>query len=557
MIQPVPVALYARYSTDRQDARSIDDQLRRCRAFAAERGYVVTSEYKDAAVSGAHLDRADMQRMLAAARQAGGAAFRAVLVDDLSRLSRDLGSTWRIVFEDLASVDVKVVDVTTGMASDGAGARLTFGAMALVNDTFLQLVRTETHRGLQGRALAGFWTGGRVYGFSTVEEENPPDPEHRRKRPVIHPAEAENVRRVFKLFVEDGMSCRLIAARFNDEGIPAPHDGGKGHKIGRGWGHTTIRAMLMNERYLGRFVWNQSKWVRVPGKKSRRRVMRPDAERVVTECPELAIVSRDVFDVAQARFRTEPRGKRTGRPHGTGRTPYLISGLLRCGTCGGSMSVRAKRVRKGAPCASFGCTMHYSRGASICSNNLTVSEDKVSEAIIGALDDLFSDTRVIAAFVQAFEQRLCERNAEAAGDTTGLDKRIRESEGRIRNVTDALARVGWSDGLATQLQDEERRLSQLRTERARLSKGATVATPAPERIAGFLRESLGVLRTDPVKGREFLTKHLAPVVMTPEGEGRERHYRMTGAFDMAAAIKHERPHQGPSMFAKSSSGGEI
>jgi len=65
---------------------------------------------------------------------------------------------------DLASVGVRVVDCTTGMASDSAGARLTFGALALVNDTFLQLAKTETHRGLEGRALAGFWTGGRVFG---------------------------------------------------------------------------------------------------------------------------------------------------------------------------------------------------------------------------------------------------------------------------------------------------------------------------------------------------------------------------------------------------------
>src|SRR5262249_17297761 len=129
------VAIYARYSTDRQDARSIEDQIRRCRDFAAARGFEVVAEYADAAQSGAHLQRAEMQKLLS---QAGSrqSPFSAVLVDDLSRLSRDLGNTWRIVFEDLAAADVRVIDVTTGMASDGAGARLSFGAMALVNDTF-------------------------------------------------------------------------------------------------------------------------------------------------------------------------------------------------------------------------------------------------------------------------------------------------------------------------------------------------------------------------------------------------------------------------------------
>ncbi len=112
----LPVAIYARYSTDRQDARSIDDQMRRCRVHAANHGFRVVAEYSDAAVSGAHVERADMQRMLAASRQRSGGPFRAVLVDDLSRLSRDLGNTWQIVFHDLASTDVKVIDVTTGLS---------------------------------------------------------------------------------------------------------------------------------------------------------------------------------------------------------------------------------------------------------------------------------------------------------------------------------------------------------------------------------------------------------------------------------------------------------
>src|SRR5580700_7226098 len=157
------------------------------------------------------------------------------LVDDLSRLSRDLGNTWQIVFHDLASANVKVIDVTTGLSSDGAGARLTFGAMALVNDTFLQLVKSETHRGLEGRALGGFWTGRRVYGYATVQEENPPDAEHPRKRPVIDPKEKEIVLRVFRLFSE-GLGLKAIASVLNADGIAAPNDGGRGNKNGNGWG---------------------------------------------------------------------------------------------------------------------------------------------------------------------------------------------------------------------------------------------------------------------------------------------------------------------------------
>jgi site-specific DNA recombinase len=260
------VAIYTRYSSDRQDARSIDDQLRRCRAYAASRGFRVGAEFSDAAKTGANVEREGMQRLLGAARTGRGSAFGVVLVHDHSRLTRDLGDTWQIVFRDLAAVSVKVIDVTTGLASDGAGARLTFGALALVNDTFLQLVRTETHRGLEGRALGGFSTGGRCYGYATVLEENPPDPERPRKRFVIDPTEAAVVRRVFQLFVE-GVSLKNLASLLNQDGITAPNDGGRGNKLGRGWGHTTIRAMLSNERYLGRVTWNQG----CPGPKCRGR----------------------------------------------------------------------------------------------------------------------------------------------------------------------------------------------------------------------------------------------------------------------------------------------
>lgn len=112
---------------------SDDDQIRRCRIHAAAHDFSVVSEFKDAR----SLARTSIGQTCSGCSPRpcvrGGAPLRAVLVDDLSRLSRDLGNTWQIVFHDLASANVTVVDVTTRMSSDGAGARLTFGAMALVN----------------------------------------------------------------------------------------------------------------------------------------------------------------------------------------------------------------------------------------------------------------------------------------------------------------------------------------------------------------------------------------------------------------------------------------
>src|SRR5262245_29986828 len=83
-----PVVVYVRYSTLLQDSRSNEDQVRRCRVYAAAHGMEIVDIYSDAAESGSHIEREGMQRLLHDARARGAMPFRVVLVDDLSRLSR-------------------------------------------------------------------------------------------------------------------------------------------------------------------------------------------------------------------------------------------------------------------------------------------------------------------------------------------------------------------------------------------------------------------------------------------------------------------------------------
>ena len=56
--------LYARFSSDLQRDASIEDQLRSCRDYAARKGFAVTEEYSDRAVSGASLVRSSIQKLL-------------------------------------------------------------------------------------------------------------------------------------------------------------------------------------------------------------------------------------------------------------------------------------------------------------------------------------------------------------------------------------------------------------------------------------------------------------------------------------------------------------
>lgn len=539
---PEHAALYARYSTDRQDSRSIEDQLRRGRVLADSRLIRIVGQYTDAAVSGSHMDRVDLQRLLADARRG---TFRAVIIDDLSRLSRDLGDTWRIVFEDLASLGIKVIDATTGMSSDSPGARVTFGALALVNDTFLQMVKTETHRGLEGRALQGFATGGRTYGFATIQEENPPDLEHPRRVPIPNKSEAPIVRRIFELFAA-GHTSREIAFVLNEEGVPAPHDGGpkgkRGNKVCRGWGHTTIRAILLNERYIGRWIWNQRRWVRVPGRNARRALDRPASEHVVTELPELRIVSEELWERVRQGFGPSRPGK--GRANAAGKYGApLLRGLLRCGVCGGSIVIVSRREKNGLTFANFGCTVNRSRGETICANNRTVSEKKVTRAVIDALTKQLTTSGLVERFRAAFVKRFDElnRGTAAAEDMKALGREVHDAETRVKNVTMAMAKIGFSEALAAQLSSEEARLA---AARGNLAKAGTQTRPRvlphPRVVEAYLQNLLTVLEKDKDAARALLSRHMPPLVLTPEGPA----YRITGGFDLSICFGAEA--EGPS-----------
>jgi site-specific DNA recombinase len=83
----IPCALYLRYSSDRQNERSPEDQEAVCRAYMERQGYVVVAVYVDRAKSGATVhERTDFQRMLADARKG---LFAAVCAETTSRYGRD------------------------------------------------------------------------------------------------------------------------------------------------------------------------------------------------------------------------------------------------------------------------------------------------------------------------------------------------------------------------------------------------------------------------------------------------------------------------------------
>ena len=116
-------AIYARYSSDLQRDTSLEDQVAVAKRYATERQWTVSNEhiYSDAGISGASIqNRPSVQRLLAAAGHKPK-AFDVLLVDDSSRIARDIPDAIRVM-QTLKFLGVRVIYISQGIDSDSEQA---------------------------------------------------------------------------------------------------------------------------------------------------------------------------------------------------------------------------------------------------------------------------------------------------------------------------------------------------------------------------------------------------------------------------------------------------
>ncbi|MEP0505206.1 MAG: recombinase family protein [Paracoccaceae bacterium] len=94
--KPTEAVIYCRVSSAKQvqEGHGLNSQETRCREYATRLGYTVLEVFPDKAISGGKLDRPSFNEMLTfVERQTSGIA---VIIDDISRFSRDIESHWAL-----------------------------------------------------------------------------------------------------------------------------------------------------------------------------------------------------------------------------------------------------------------------------------------------------------------------------------------------------------------------------------------------------------------------------------------------------------------------------
>lgn len=414
--------IYARFSGDNQNPTSSADQVALCRERAEREGWTVVATFEDDAISGAAGIGEDQRPGISAMLrlvEAGG--IDQVLAESTDRLARHVADA-HMIRERVEFAGARVFTLFEGVVTPMVSLIKGFSDAQFRTDLGARSRRGQISNVKRGRATGGVALGYRmankvderghfVAGLREIDQER-----------------AELVRRIFREYAA-GDSPKTIATRLNIEGIRPPRGGDVWHTSAILGHNKTGFGILRNRVYLGKIVYGRSKQVRNPV--TRRKLMRPtgDAEQIIEQdVPHLRIVDDELWNAVQDRIN---RNKGT-RPEKQRRPKHLLSGLGKCGVCGGGW-VKVDKLN-------WGCN-HYRMGG-VCNNNRNMATRQYEKRVLASLKEGMLAPDVIAAYVREYHRDFARQEAKLSGDRQKLERQLAEATRKADRLLKAFAEGG-------------------------------------------------------------------------------------------------------------------
>lgn len=540
-------ATYGRYSSNMQRPASLIDQRRNCEGLGIEKGWLPLSNhiYEDAAISGTStVGREALNRMLAEVRKPN-CPFQVIIIDDTSRLSRNLGDQLKIT-DVLKHHGIRVYFVSQKLDSNEWNFRVMLTVYGMADEQQIARLRTKVHAGQKGRVLGGYSSGSRCFGYRSVRLANPDMPDDPGRagtigvRWAVIEVEAEVIRRIFDLF-GDGYSMFQIACVFNQEGIRGPRKPRIGN-VATAWNATLIKNILKREKYRGVIVWNQTTQGKDPETGQVIIRHKDESEHVRVQAPHLRIVTDEQWNRAAGRRKALDERNAAQVLGGLNRAKkkfYLFSGLLFCGVCREKMRIAGGKDLE----SSYECPSHrYGRG---CTNATRIREDRLCEQLIEALATNLLLPENLSPLIEAvwteFNQFIDRQRREGPGNDL---QAFVLTKGKLQVERERLVHfIKSMDHPPTSIAGD---LAHTDAELARIAEQIRTAI-VPEKLkfskADFKNLVLNaidnlqdVLRSDVIRARLLLQHHVKRLVLFPSTtEDGGRVFEVIGEMDLFSA----------------------
>ena len=360
---------YARVSTEEEkQLNALEKQVDECRDCIKAQGWALVGEYVDEGKSGTKVRGRDEYRRLFEDLEED--TFDIIVIKSQDRLMRNV-KDWYLFLDRMLTHGKRLYIYIDNSFYTSDNALIT-GIKAILAEEYsreLSKKLNNAHKRRTAKAKAGESVSAvgspMVYGFDIKNGEW-----------VIDEQEAEIVRLIYQKYLEfDG--SRKVMEYLNQRGYR--------NRVGKPFTTDTITRIIKNEKNKGTAIINRYH----RDFELKKIITKPEEEWVIVEDALPVIVSKEIWEEANQRLRAKVNpvkgnGKNVGRK--------LLSGKLFCASCG-----RVMWGHKMNPYMYWKCSGAKERGSVICSDGVTISENRVRKIIKGIVADLQPRREVVKA----------------------------------------------------------------------------------------------------------------------------------------------------------------
>lgn len=407
----IKCVLYARYSSDNQREVSAEEQIRYCKQYAEKMDFEVICEYIDKAMTGTNANRKNFLRMI---EDSKNREFRYVIVYANNRFARNRFDK-QFYKRELEKNGVGILYSSQEILNTNSPEAILYESLDDgISEWYSRNLAIEVMvKGLLPNAHKCLHNGGKApFGYDVVNQ-----------RLVKNTEEAPIVKMIFDWYVSQEYGYNKIAKELNERGFR--------NKAGKQFKGTSIRDMLLNEKYTGTYVYNKRSSYDSMGKRNNSK-LKDDSEIIRVEGAFEAIISKETFD--KVRNAMEARKGRNASHQA--REVYLLSGLVKCGLCGHNLHGNRKPTnRNGSYHITYKCNNRGKNGIKVC-HNKEINKIYLERAIMHFISQMCEGDNF--NMIMRELKRYAKEQNEGNGELQFLENKLKKVEREIGNIVKAI-----------------------------------------------------------------------------------------------------------------------
>jgi len=439
----VQAAIYCRLSKDddlQGESASIANQRDMLEKYCEQQGWEVVTVYQDDGYTAALLGRRDWNRMLAAIERR---QVNLVITKDLSRLGRNYLQTGTLIEDFFPRHGVRYIAMNDGIDTMRENNDIA-PFKNILNEMYSKDISKKVHSSYLLKAQKGQFTGCLApFGY----RKDPEDKNHL----LVDEDTAPIVRLIFRYALE-GHGPNFIRRRLEEQEIPCPtwwnrerglrnvrtkwekKDPEKGKYI---WDFSVIKDLLMNPAYAGATASQKKDYrfkIGTIGEKA-------PQDWIVVEGTHEPLVDRTSFDIVQEKLKSRQRPGQSGEPS-------MFAGLLKCGECRKSLTVRYTNAKH--PQQIYSCKTYNAFGKHHCTQH-RVDYETLYSLVLNKIRECARAALVDGEAVAGRLTDTCE--AEQKGQREALERSLAKDGERIEVLEKMVLRL-YEDMVAGRISEE-------------------------------------------------------------------------------------------------------